>query len=230
MKQKIKYGILLFSLSLFSLVKAGPSVQVIHYREGQVYTLNMSLLYVTSIHFQGTASITSVHCGDSSAWEVLESKVEKNSILIKPTIANSDTDLIVRMNNQTILFKIKSSSQKTMTPLIFVDVVIPNHTGQDKETISSPRAYCFHGDESLRPLWMYDNGSYTYFSWPANTAFPAIYRLSNDLKQRYLTNFRVIKQTFLLPGMSEKWLLKRGPNEAVLSRSNDRRGFGDCDG
>jgi type IV secretion system protein VirB9 len=230
MKWKIKFSIIILFLSIFGVVKAEPSVQVIHSQEGQVYSLTMSLFYVTSIHFQGTAPITSIHCGDSSAWEVLRSKVEKNSILIKPLIANSETDLIVRMNNRTVLFKIKSSNQKTITPLIFVNVMMPSDSVQiEKMTLDSP-TYCFHGDESLRPLWMYDNGSYTYFSWPVNTAFPAVYRLSGDMKQSYLTNFRINKQTFLLPGISEKWLLKRGGKKAILSRSSYRRGFGDCHG
>jgi type IV secretory pathway VirB9-like protein len=227
MKWKIKSGVLIISLFAFGMVEAESSIKTIYYQKGQVYALTFSQLYVTSIHFEGAESIKSVHCGDSSAWEVLQSKASKNSILIKPKTPNSDTDLIVRMNNQWVLFKIKSSHQKTATPLIFVHVFLPGNRSQGKKKKAYYHPYCFQGDESLKPLWMYDDNSYTYFSWRPNNALPAIYRLSEDLKQSYITNFRIHDRIFLLPSISTRWLLKRGKQQAVLSRVSpllDQRG------
>jgi type IV secretion system protein VirB9 len=214
MKLKIRRWSLLTVILGLNLAQAS-SVQTWAYQPGRVYTLSLSPLYVTSLHFQGSKAIESIHCGDPSAWEILRSRVTKHSILIKPKLSHSETDLIVKVDKKTVLFKLQSVPKRD-SPLIYANLIFPSARHHQKENYY--HGYCFKGNELLRPVWMYDNGVSTYFSWKKNMPFPAVYRLSADCQQRYLTNFRVNKQVFLLPKVSQNWLLKRGKRQALLTR------------
>jgi type IV secretion system protein VirB9 len=208
---------------------AESSVLQLTYHPGHPYRLILSPLYVTSVHFEGGHAIEHVYCGDGSAWEVSRSSVARNSLLIKPKIVGSKTDLLVRVDGKIVLFRVESSRQVSGQPLIFVNVQLP-HLKRVLQHRSTYHSYCFKGNESLRPVWMFDSGEFTYFSWPRNKSLPAIYRLSATGKKLYMTNFRIHNRIFLLPRISQRWLLRRGDDCAILQRVHYQNGRRICHG
>jgi type IV secretory pathway VirB9-like protein len=201
------------------------------YQANQVYHLYLSPLAVTSIHFQGAKQIQSMHCGDATAWDIHPSPVVDNSLLLKPIKLGSKTDLIVQVDNKPVLFRIESGRHLAENPLLLVNMQFLRHKRKRKQPVTTHyHAYCFKGSPSLKPQWMFDNGEYSYLAWSRNVAMPAIYRLADNGKQMYLTNFRIHKRVFLLPRLSRYWLLRRGKEQAVLSRMRYHRGRRVCDG
>lgn len=205
--------------------------KTIGYKKNKLYSLDLSPYYVTSIHFPDSLEVKRVYCGDPSSWEILHSNSKDNSIFIKPKRLGVESDLIVLAGNKDVFFKIKSAAALQRDPLLSVSLVFPSsQSNTKKRAVHSIHPYCFKGDESLRPRWMYDNGVYTYLSWPNNRSLPAIYRYNCNSKQRYVTNFRVNGRDFLLPKVSRSWLLKRGESQAVLTRARHDGNRSYCNG
>lgn len=208
---------------------ADSTVMRFTYRENEVYHLSLSPLTVTSIHFQGASQIKTVYCGDPQAWDIHQSPVVENSLLLKPALLGSKTNLIVQVDNKSVLFQIESGRQMKANPLLFVNISFPS-TRVDQPMPTSYHPYCFKGSPSLKPLWMFDDFEYSYITWPHHTALPAIYQMADNGRDFYLTNFRIHQGVFLLPRLSQQWLLRRGKEQAVLYPVHYRHGRGVCDG
>jgi type IV secretory pathway VirB9-like protein len=206
------------------------SVLTTRYESDKLYTLQLSPLYVTSFHFQGTNKIENVYCGDSSSWEVLRSTAMPNVLLVKPKKINSKTDLIVQVDGKTVLFGLESVQNLVKMPIVSVNMDFSSNRIFKKQEMSrKDNSYSFFGDESLRPLWVFDNNQYTYIAWHENQAMPAIYKLGPN-KQLALTNFRIRGQFLLLPRLSACWLLKRGSIQAVIQQKSSVSTRSSCRG
>lgn len=229
MKGFVMRILVLLSLLAFQAISSAAVMALTNRYTGQVHDLTLSPFYVTSIHIASNQSIRSIHCGDPAAWEISRSAVAKNTILIKPKRQASTTNLLVYCGEKPVYFKIHATVTQSIDPLVLVNLRFLARKSLKK--IKHQRAihpYCFHGDESLRPLWMYDDGEYTYFSWPKQAALPAIYRISPDRKQSYISSYRIHHRIIWLPKANSQWVLKRGSRTAILLRLRYRNGRSYC--
>ena len=221
--------ILVMMLS-FDVVSAS-AVKALSAAPGKAITLKLSPLYSTIIKLQGIKKISSIHCGDASAWEILKPMDSSNSIVIKPMSEQSKTDLIIRADRQDFLFKIESRPLFNVDPLLFVTVSASKKTiafAEKPASVNPVSHYCYRGDPLLRPSWAYDDSQATYLHWSKYSAVPAIYKVTSDHQSKYMVNFRVHSNVFRVPVVSDQWLLKKGKRKGwlIYFDADSRR----CDG
>lgn len=225
--KKAQPVLILLLLFCFSSSHAHPNhrfFRKIDYHKQSIISLDFSPLAVTSIHFIGFQPIDAMYCGDPLAWDIHRSTVNPFTVLIKPRIEHSNTNLLISLHDKMVYFNI-STDQRSSHRLYNIDI-IDHHphsllSHPNKKTITIGR-YCFHGDEAIRPLWAYDNTRFTFLRWKKQTAIPAILRVTGEKTELSLTNYHVQHNVFRLPRVSDAWLIKRGASHGYLYKRHGR--------
>lgn len=87
---------------------ADSRIKVVPYDPNNVVVIHGSVLTNTTIQFGQDETILSVQNGDQDAWSITPSKVLPYLLFIKPTMYNSNTDLMVATDKHIYQFQIIS--------------------------------------------------------------------------------------------------------------------------
>ncbi|MBB5986645.1 TrbG/VirB9 family P-type conjugative transfer protein [Sphingobium lignivorans] len=164
-----------------------PRFQMVDYRAEQVVQLQAAPGYQLSIEFAPDERIESVAIGDSGAWQVTPNR-RGDQLFIKTVQAGTTTNMTVVTDARIYLFDLYPLDRVTPDMAYRVRFVYPRPQGvaEDLPAAAADVAeayYTLHGDRTLRPSEVSDDGVHTYIEWPASAAIPAIYMVDERGKE-----------------------------------------------
>lgn len=180
--------------------------------------------YSTDIEFSPGESIVSVALGDSLAWAV--APVE-NHIFVKPREPHATTNMTVITNKRVYQFALigdPARSEPRKDFYYLVQFEYPHALAARSTAAASaaavhaalnvndkPRNWDYYGcgPYTIRPTQVYDDGRFTYFTFPAAMQVPAIYYVDQDGEES-LTNGQMRGDQFVVFGTARKFVLRRG--------------------
>ena len=156
-----------------------PHIQSIEFVPNEVVLLRGAVGWQIMLEFGGDERIENVSIGDALAWQVTPNKRARN-LFLKPLIKNAATNMTVVTYMRRYRFELETTPRLRDTPWV-VSFAYPREVVEAvEEPLPEPAApvnlrYTLAGDRSLMPLRVWDDGTMTYFEFPAGVAFPAIF-------------------------------------------------------
>lgn len=164
-------------------------VRTVVYHAGQVVPVLGTFGYGTLVEFAPGEVVKDVAVGDSEAWSV--EKVRGDSALVvKPVIADAPSNLIVHTDRRDYLFDLPGVGEKGDRAAVTFNVrfAYPDEERRAAEadaqrqresfTAVDPAAinmrYAWRGSEAVKPLKVFDDGTFTYFEW-SGARTPALF-------------------------------------------------------
>lgn len=208
-------------------------VQVAIYNPNQVYRVNAMQGYITSIQFGQDEKILSVNIGDSSSWLV---SVQNDVVNLKPTASHPDTNLNVLTSRGTYQFLLtapalstdgngelaRKARENTAFLLRFRYPEQSNTLGSanlkpPEPTVKNWR-YSARGNPLAAPLFVFDDGNFTYFYFGAHKDIPAIFTVDAGGNES-VVNYHLQSRYIVVETTSKQFTLRNGT--AVASVFND---------
>lgn len=215
-------------------VPADSRIRTVTYAERDVVRLNGHYGFTTSIEFAPNETIETVSIGDSAAWQVVK-PAQPNLLFVKPIEPNADTNMTVVTDKRLYTFVLYAAqAQSHRSPGLTFHVKF-NYPNDASETIAyqasaadllaaQPVAglanasttpedfnfdYTYAGTERLRPLRAFDDGKFTYFSFPAVETTPAVFLVNPDGTEQ-IVNFQQKGQYLVVERIARQFTLRDG--------------------
>ncbi|MFP3709711.1 TrbG/VirB9 family P-type conjugative transfer protein [Paraburkholderia sp. SIMBA_009] len=203
-----------------------PHIRVVKYDRADQVRLILAFGQRTHIEFGRDEVVTYVSSGDDAAWDIGPAKNIKNHLFIKPADKLPTTNLIVVTNKRTYNFNLTVGTKTTYyADLLFVypDELKAKADAQRAQSAldgssagSEPKPgdntnYWVQGSDELTPSRAWDDGRFTYISFPAGAQLPAMYTVGDD-GEEVIANPAVDAKTGVLslPFLVKKIVLRRG--------------------
>jgi type IV secretion system protein VirB9 len=216
-------------------------LEVVTYSESNVVPIHGTTLTSTQIAFSPEEYIKNVQNGDLGAWTASIDKNLPYMMFVKPTAYHSNTNMTVVTNKHTYFFELISNEagQEDQSKATYsVKFIYPGDSlseveeeilsqEQLKETEISAFAhpadyhwnYSFHGDKSIVPLHVFDDGKFTYFELQPGQAFPAVFAVKDRSGKESVVNYRKDGNYLIVQEVDPQFTLRTG--EAVASIFNN---------
>lgn len=234
---------LLFAVEKPRALATDHRIRVVNYQPDNVVLMNAKTFTVMQIVFGNDEVIENVQGGDFSAWSLnipkdLDiPKDSTNMMFLKPTIADSNTNMIVLTNKHMYYFHLISHSNETPTDTYALHFIYPNeeHTGiasfnpTQKHILNASDQpqnynwdYSFSGARSIMPLHIFDDGRFTYLQLQPRQVVPAIFAVDNRSGKEAVVNYRREGDYLIVQQLSPQFTL-RADRYHVASVFNNKR-------
>jgi type IV secretion system protein VirB9 len=221
-------------------------IAVVAFNKNQVVPVYGSAFITTQIVFGDDEIIQNIQNGDLGAWSVSLSKSLSNMLFLKPTVDNSNTNLTVVTNHHSYYFNLIAEPKKSNNSnnsdylnknkitysLKFIypeeqkrklEQSLLDTQAQQKALLSAfsqPEnynwGYSFHGDKSILPMHVFDDGKFTYFQLKPNQVIPAVFMVDNSKGMEALVNIQTKKDYLIAHRVSPQWVLRSGSNHVAV--------------
>jgi type IV secretion system protein VirB9 len=176
-----------------------PRVRTVLFKEDTVVALRGHYGYQMTVEFGADERIENVSVGDSLAWQVTPNR-------------RADTRYTFQLSAEApsgpgdpnIIYRVKF----TFLP----DAPAPATEVVAKSEVTQNRAYSVSGSVRNMPTQIYDDGTLTYFEWPAGAATPAVFALSGE-GQEAVVNFVMRGPLMVVERVGPAFILRNGPDE-----------------
>lgn len=159
--------------------------------------------------------------GDSDAWAFSNFS---NNIFIKPKVENGSTNLVIITDrrNYNLYLEYTKNSQTYQVKFNYPEQIVAKNNKKILENNLNNRfegkvinfAYYMRGSYTVKPINVWDDGTFTYFKFGNNIDLPAIYSVDNkDKNKESLYNRTVLgadNNIIMLHGISKNWRLRSG--------------------
>ncbi|MFN3233801.1 MAG: TrbG/VirB9 family P-type conjugative transfer protein [Gammaproteobacteria bacterium] len=216
-------------------------IQTVAYIPNQVISIHGTTFISTQIIFGEDERIMDIQGGDADAWTVSVSKSLPNVLNIKPTMAGSNSDMIIATiddagKSRRYFFHLKSN-QKTeidkKSPTYAIQFVYNKKSNMlsahetiinlEKKTIKDafihPKKYhwdySFHGSHAIMPLHVFDDGKFTYMELRTHQSVPAIFAVDNQAGMESLVNYRRVGEYIVIHQVAPQFTLREGKYHVV---------------
>lgn len=183
-------------------------------------TLRCMPLFVCDLVLEPGESIVNVAVGDSVRWLIAPASSGPTDtttphVLIKPTEAGLQTNLIVTTNRRAYYVMLVSRNNDPMLRLGFLYPQDPQRafgqSGAQLTRVSSPLPqtsidkldfnYHLSGDRSLQPVRVFNDGAHTYLQMPAGMSeIPVLFAVGSDGGDT-IVNYRFTGQYYVVDGV-----------------------------
>lgn len=236
-------GLFLFDTPVLALEKPrslAPDhrIRVVNYQPDNVVLMNATTFTVMQIVFGNDEVIENIQGGDFSAWTIKIPKDLTYMMFLKPTIADSNTNMTVITNKHTYYFHLISHSNEKPTDTYALRFIYPK---QEQTSVSSFNSmqkqailnesdqpqnynwdYSFNGAHSIMPLHIFDDGKFTYLQLQPKQSIPAIFAVDNRLGKEAVVNYRREGDYLIVQQLSPQFTL-RADRYHVASVFNNKR-------
>jgi type IV secretion system protein VirB9 len=236
-------------LGVFSYAEQTPlplstdhRIQVVSYSPDNVVPIYATPLTTTQIIFAQEEIVKEVQNGDSAAWASSINPAEPNMIFLKPTVDHSDSNMTVVTNQHIYYFELHSgggSPPSAVTYAIRFIYPVEAQSAAEQEILSQqmdkqtevsafedPQKfnwdYSFHGDKSIVPLHVFDDGQFTYMQLQPGQGVPAVFMIDNLAGKEAVVNVRVDHRYLVIEKIAPQFTLRLG-QQHVASIFNNRR-------
>lgn len=237
-------GLFLFDSTLFAVEKpralaTDHRIRVVNYQPDNVVLMNATTFTAMQIVFGSDEMIENIQGGDLSAWTLNIPKDLGYMMFLKPTIADSNTNMTVITNKHTYYFHLISHSNETPTDTYALRFIYPkeeqanlsgHYNPTQKQAIlnasDQPQNYnwdySFSGSRSIMPLHIFDDGRFTYLQLQPRQSIPAIFAVDNRSGKEAVVNYRREGDYLIVQQLSPQFTL-RADRYHVASVFNNKR-------
>jgi len=203
-------------------------VRFVAYDAANVVQINGYFGYQTFILFSEGEIITDLGSGDTDGWAI-GVVAAKNGFFIKPKGEKASTNLTVITTRRHYNFDLlQKHSGSNKTPYYMVRFTYPGEEAallaskkeqeQLDELLNTEREgrpwnrnYWWDGSESLKPVEIWDNGTFTYFKFAPGREFPSVFLMdSEDPEIESTVNLHVENDTLVVHKTGERFILRLG--------------------
>lgn len=166
-----------------------PRIRTVFYDPDRVVRIDAFYGYQLMVQFAADERIQNVAIGEGAAWQVTPNKAA-NLLFIKPSDPAPATNMTVVTDRRSYLFELRahgSGSERALGPIFVLrfaypppPAVVVAETPPPKPPERRNTAYSYKGSRELLPSLVFDDGRFTYFQWPAETAAPAVFAVAED--------------------------------------------------
>jgi type IV secretion system protein VirB9 len=207
-------------------------LEVVTYSEVNIVPIHGTTMITTQIAFGQDEYIKNVQNGDLGAWTASIDKNLPYMMFVKPTAFHSNTNMTVVTNKHTYFFELISGGEgqedqakatysvKFIYPSDQLSEVENEILSQEqlKETEISAFAnpaqyrwnYSFHGDKSIVPLHIFDDGKWTYFQLQPGQPFPAVFAVKDRSGKESVVNYRKEGNYLIVQEIDPQFTLRTG--------------------
>ena len=184
-------------------------IHTLPYDPDAVVRLNAVFGYQMMIRFAPDERIENVAIGEGASWQVTPNK-DATLLFIKPVDHAQRTNMTVVTDRRSYLFELDAEAAGAVRPDQITYVVRFTYPPEPVVAQARPEAppapperrnvaYTYTGSRALLPSVVFDDGRFTYFRWPENTATPALFLVSPDgseslVNYSYHDGFQVVEQ------------------------------------
>ncbi len=196
------------------------------YDEQQVFRIETDLRHSTTIHFGRGERFEAVIVGDTESFQVDPIPELGNVLTIKPHVQNASTNMTVITNRRTYSFHLREGSIPGRTGMFF-EVRFRYPEDERRARVASaqpkgfqaPRTYSYKiaGESDFRPASVYDDGRFTYFTFPETGRQPAIFKADSRGRERTV-NWAQQGNTVRVSGVNAYWTLRLGEEALCIHR------------
>ena len=165
-------------------------IRTVFYNPDQVVRLDATYGYQMMIQFGADERIENVAIGDGLAWQVTPNKAA-SLLFVKPVEHAARTNMTVVTDRRSYLFELVAhpdTAARQDQAIYSVRFVYPPPPAIATVAPPPPPApperrntdYSYTGSRELLPSVVFDDGRFTYFKWPAETATPAVFAVAPD--------------------------------------------------
>lgn len=230
---------LLFAVEKPRALATDNRIRVVNYQPDNVVLMNATIFTALQIVFANDEVIENIQGGDLSAWTLDIPKDLAYMMFLKPTIADSNTNMTVITNKHTYYFQLISHPNGTPTDTYALRFIYPkkaqanlstpyNLTPKQSILNASDRPqnynwdYSFSGARSIMPLHIFDDGQFTYMQLQPRQAIPAIFAVDNSSGKEAVVNYRREGDYLIVQQLSPQFTL-RADRYHVASVFNNKR-------
>lgn len=178
--------------------------------------------------------------GDAEAWSFA---IEKNHVFIKPRAEKADTNLIIVTDRREYNFQLVYHAKADGPAVFKLSFHYPDTAAKQAAVVKEAKAveagfavpagpartnYTMAGDFTIAPLNVWDDGKFTFFKFPGNRDFPAIYMVDADGRESIVNRNSIGKSSdvVVVQKVNEKWSLRLG-QQALAVFNEDMIAAGD---
>ena len=146
---------------------ADARVRSVLYNPVDVIRLDTHLRVNTAIELGAGERIDSVLLGDSEAFEV-EVLSNRTTVSVKPLIAGAETNMTIYTGRRTISLSISEGRSRNPTYRLVLRYPETGTSGTARSTVAAGSrdiGYAWSGDETLKPVHIWNDGQATYFAF-----------------------------------------------------------------
>lgn len=208
----------------------GNSTMVFKYAPNQLYKIYCRTGYLTDIQLHEGEKVKFVGGGDTSAWALNSSTVDKTPhIYIKPVVETSTTNIIITTDKRSYqLIVCTSNWYNPMVKWVYDQEAQKMNLLQEKkdeqEITDSFKVsydqlnfnYKVKGDSDYKPTMVFDDGERTVIRFrKMNSKLPALFIRERGKKSVSLANFKVKDNCFILDRVIDEAELRYSDNVSV---------------
>lgn len=207
---------------------ADSRIKTFTYHESDVYKLRGHYGYSTVIELSPRETIESVSIGDSESWQIVRAG-RPNILFIKPILDNAHTNMTLITNKRMYTFDLsarKTTSHHAHDLAFRVKFIYAGESDASLATFStSSKAsydpfrgvdgdsfnfdYSYSGHKKLRPTKAFDDGVFTYLSFPKHENMPAVFEVQEDGSES-LVNYNVKGKYLVISSIAKQFTLRDG--------------------
>ena len=202
-------------------------IKQVVYQDNNVVPIHGMTFTTTQIQFGEKEEVLDIEGGDSTAWMVTYHPELSNTVFVKPTILDSNTNLTVITNQHVYYFHLISNKKLERNPAqqtYAVKFVYQPANSPSKSVSKQPppklnpfvhpkvlnSAYRFSGSPQLVPRHVFDDGKFTYFELSPNGAVPAIFAVDDQSGKESTVNTRHEGKYLIVQRIAPQFTLRQG--------------------
>jgi P-type conjugative transfer protein TrbG len=221
-----------FITDSFDAAISGAEV-VFPYQSNKIYTVYAQKGFITDIRMQPGETITSVSAGDTERWVIDKAAVGQGftkveHLYVKPVYTDIRTNMVINTTVRTYQLNLVSGNFYNPVVTWQLDKKIGSNSGYSSvknyaaiDPMKLNFAYKFNKkDLPWAPAKVFDDGIKTYIKMKPevfSNVMPAFFIL-NDKNDVILTNYRVVKGTYIIDRLFNKAQLVVGKEQITIKR------------
>lgn len=197
-----------------------PHIQSVEYDPQQVVGLHAAGGYAVTVVFSPDERIETVTLGDSAGWQVTVNR-RADQLVVKPLGNPPPTNLTVISDQRSYNFTLYGvgAGEGVQPYLVSFTYPLPA-TGPVLAEATTPARgiYRFHGDKTIWPVTMFDDGAATAIRWAGDQSIPAVYR-QDERGHLALVNGVMQDGRYRIEGVHRRLVFVLGPARATAIRA-----------
>lgn len=236
---------LAFALDIPKSGQYDSRVKFVRYNPSDVVKIIGHYGFSTHVQFSPTETIESIHLGDELAWK---HHMTRNHLFLKPIEDDADTNLTVITNKRSYNIELLAREPKNIrsSKMYFqVNFRYPDEEAAKKKAENEAQKirekmnsdpfegkalnwnYWGKGEQTISPTQVFDDGTFTYLTFPNNRSVPAVFAVdANGNESR--VNFHMHPEragTMVIHQIAEQFVLRQGDMATcIFNRSWDSIG------
>ncbi len=171
---------LLLAMPAAAQVRPGPSCPDPHFQRfdyvpDRVFAVEVTPGYQLTLSLAPDERIETVALGDAVAWQVTASK-GGNTLFVKALRTGETTNMTVVTNVRRYAFELRAATDGGANTAYAITFQYPQGIGvAAAQPLRMIGLYTMHGDKTLWPERISDDGVHVYMEWPESVDLPAVY-------------------------------------------------------